>query len=302
MNEICIKMQIVSFIILGIWLLSLYLFWLFKEKLSKNIENQSRFFLAYTLISAIILIITQGENLFITTDYKSNLTTEIIGIVITVFLIDRIYNYIITKNEQLYRSISLRVCRMPIYTYCANWFFIYEPNNNVQLSEELSKYENLSDFFKSDDFYYKVVSYDFNGLIAVDKTYAQYYNEKMQDVADKFQNILAKYASKLSHKDIHLLEHFGGRAYFFSIFAVMKFISDAKFTVIKQNVTTTVMLFNNSFKTVDRENFNKHFDKLIELINAYNEVVENDFEKWTIQNISKLNTTETANKNPSIEW
>ena len=36
-----------------------------------------------------------------------------------------------------------------------------------------------------------------------------------------------------------------------------------KFTVIKQNVSTTVMPFNNSFRNVDRENFNKHFEKLI---------------------------------------
>lgn len=302
MEKICIKMQIISFIILGVWILSLYLFWLFKIKLSKKVENQSRYFLAYTLISAIILIITQGENLFIPNEYLANLTTEIIGIVITVFLIDRIYNYINTKNEELYRKLSLRVCRMPIYTYCANWFFIYEPNSNSNLNVELSKYESLSDFFKSDDFYNKIISYDFNGLIAVDKTYAQYYNEKMQNVADKFQNILAKYASKLSHKDIHLLEHFGGRAYFFSVFVTMKFLSESRFTIIRQNVTTPVMPFNNSFRNVDRENFNKHFDKLIELINAYNEVVSNDFEKWTIQNISKLNTIETANKNPNIEW
>jgi hypothetical protein len=63
----------------------------------------------------------------------------------------------------------------------------------------------------------------------------------------------------------------------------------------------TVMPFNNSFKNVERENFNKHFDKLIELITEYNNAVDNDYEKWTINNISKL-TTESANKNPIIEW
>jgi hypothetical protein len=244
----------------------------------------------------------QGKGLGIPDDYLSNLTTEIIGIAITVFLIDRVYNYINSKNEELYRKLSLKVCRMPIYEYCAYWFFIFEQDNK-KLDIELQKHSDFNSFFKSDDFYYRVTQFDFNKLIAEDKTYAQYYNEKIQEITDRFQNILSKYASKLSHKDIPLLEHFGGRAYIFTVFAVMKFISEVKFTHRHgDEPAKTVMPFNNKLKDIKRENFNKHFDTLIELINEYNSVVDNDYEKLTIKNISKLQTIESANNNPTTEW
>jgi hypothetical protein len=214
---------------LFLWIVSLIVFWTFKSKLSSNIENQARYFLTYVLLTGILLIIFEGKDLGIPDEYLSNLTTEIIGMAITVFLIDRIYKYISSKNEALHRKISLKVCRMPIYTYCANWFYFFE-SDNKKLNIELQKYEDLNSFFKSDDFYNRVRSFNFNKKIADNKTYAQYYNEKMLEINDRFQSILAKYASKLSHKDIQLLEHFGGRAYIFTIFAVMKFISEAKFT------------------------------------------------------------------------
>jgi hypothetical protein len=287
---------------LFLWLASLTIFWTLTRKLSSSIENQARYFLAYVLSTGCFLIIFKGTNLGIPDEYLSNLTTEIIGIAITVFLIDRIYNYISSKNEALLRKLALKTCRMPIYTYCKNWFYIFESDNKA-LDAELQKYEDLNSFFKSDDFYNRVRSFDFNKKIAEDKTYAQYYHEKIIEINDKFQSVLAKYASKLSHKDIQLLEHFGGRAYIFTIFAVMKFISETKFTSQRENEPAkTVMPFNNSFKDVKRENFNKHFDKLIELITEYNGAVDNDYQKWTIENIAKLHTPQSANSDPKIEW
>jgi hypothetical protein len=291
-----------SYLLLLAWVISIILFWVFKNKISSKIETQSRYFLSYVLITSILLIVFEGKYLGIPEEYLSNLTTEIIGIAITVFLIDRIYNYINSKNEELHRKLSLKVCRMPIYTYCSNWFFIFEPDNK-KLDLELQKYDDLNSFFKSDDFYNRVVNFDFNNKIDSNKTYSQYFQEKMLEITDRFQSILSKYASKLSHKDIQLLEHFGGRAYVFTVFAVMKFISEVKFSHQQgDNPAETIIPFNNSFKDIERENFNKHFDKLIELINEYNNVVEKDYEKWSINNLNKLQTIESANKNPTTEW
>jgi hypothetical protein len=253
-------------------------------------------------LTSILLIQFKGKDVGIPDEYLSNLTTEIIGIAITVILIDRIYNYINSKNEALHRKLSLKVCRMPIYTYCANWFTIFESDKS-QLKVELQKYTDLKSFFKSDDFYEHIISFDFNKKISKEKTYAQYYNEKMLEITDRFQGVLAKYASKLSLKDIQLIEYFGGRAYIFTLFTIMKFTSEVKFTLHQEDEPAeTVLPFNNSFKNIGRENFNKHFDKLIELIDEYNIAVDNEYEKWTINNIAKLYTTESANQNPTIEW
>ena len=93
------------------WVVSLLSFWTFKEKITKSIEDQSRYFLTYTLLSGILLIIFRGRELGIPDEYLSNVTTEMIGIATTVFLIDRIYKYINSKNEELYRKLSLKVCK-----------------------------------------------------------------------------------------------------------------------------------------------------------------------------------------------
>jgi hypothetical protein len=301
MITLCICPYIFNYVILFIWVISIFIFWTIRKIFSKDIEDQARYFIYYTLIATIVLLLWKGD-FFIDKDYLANITTEIAGIAITVFLIDRVYKYVTSKNEELYRKLSLKMCRMPIYTYCANWLYIFEPDNK-KLEIELNKYDSLEDLFKSDDFYNRINSFDFNQLIDKNKTYAQYYNEKINDVTDRFQNILAKYASKLSYRDIQLLEHFGGRAYIFTVFAVMKFISETKFTHQHGSAPAqTIMPFNNSFKDIKKENFREHFNKLVEFINQYNQTVDNDYEKWTIKNISKLNTIKTANDNPTTEW
>ena len=167
----------------------------------------------------------------------------------------------------------------------------------------MKKYNDFESFFQSDEFYSRVVKFDFNKFIAKDKTYAQYYNEKMVEIMDRFQNILAKYASKLSLKNIQLIEYFGGKAYIFTVFIVMKFISEAKITSQRNGEQEIArMPFNNRFGDVEIENFRKHFVKLVDLINQYNDSVDNDYEKWTISNISKLHTIKSANANKATEW
>lgn len=293
-----------EYFLLVIWLASVIVLWLKKDIFSKEYEKHARIFIYYFILSFLILLVWIGKS-FINNNYLPNIISETIGIGITVFIIERVYNYINTKNEKLYRKLALKTCKMPIYTYCANWFFIFEQDNKKCI-DFLEKYDSLESFFMSDEFYEKIILFDFNGFITKDKTkdktYAKYYDENMIDIKDRFQSILAKYASKLSYKDLNLLEHFGGSAYIYSVFACNKFISEVKFTHHYDNKVEEVLPFNNCFKDVRKENFSKHFQKLIELINEYNNAVENDYEKWTIKNINKLHTIKTANENPNTNW
>jgi hypothetical protein len=291
-----------DYLIFCAWSLSIMLFWFLKDQINNTFENIIRYFLGYTLVSTIIFILFQGAKIGIPNDYIANLITEFVGITITVILIDRVYQYLNNRNEILFRNLSLRNCKMLIYTYCANWLYIYNSDKN-ELNDALGKFTNLDEFFKSDEFYEKVIKFNFNEYIVPDKTFAQYYHERFLEVANKFQDIISKYASKLSDRDLILLEHFGGRAYFYTVFAVMKFISEAKFTRQSGNQNPqSIMPFNNSFQEISRDNFNKHFDKLLELIDAYNSCVENEYEEWTIENIHKLHTIKSANANPAIDW
>ena len=298
-------LEFVHYAILILWLLSLVGMWRIRKELSGNLETQGRIFIAYVLITFMIVLHIAIRPLLpedVSKEYVPHLTIELIGLSLTVLLVDRVYKYIQSKNEELYRRLSLRMCKMPIYTYCMNWFFIFEPNPNARKSL-LSKYDNLKDFFNSDDLYYRIIAFDFNQKIDPVKTYAEYCANDMKKINDRFQNILVKYAAKLSFKDIQFLEHFGGKAFMFTVFEVMRFISSAKFTQTTNNqAPVTVYPFNNSFKDISKENFVKHFNKLVEFIDEYNSSVDNDYEKWTIKNIGELSTVEKANKNPLTDW
>lgn len=283
------------------WILSIILIWFNRKRFSKNIEIQGRVFIYYINSTSILLLFFIGENFGISNDYLFNLITELLGILITVALIDTIYNYIHNKKEESYRKTALRLLKMPIFTYCINWFYLYQetsPQNTIIAQ----KFNSLEDFFYSQDFFDKVKSFDFNRKISSDKTYATYYDESFEKVKEQFQNILAKYASKISDEDVKLIEHFGGSASIFKIFKINVFLCNVKFSKTdhkgnKESLTPNV----NEFKSLNHENFKSHFEKLILLINEYNSVSE-DYNKWNINTLTILSTIEKENLNPNIEW
>ena len=298
-----ISCYMLDWVTLSLWLLSLPGLWILKHMFSKNIMAQVRYFIAYFLVTAIILLFWIGKTIIPDTDFRLNFTTEIIGVGITALIIDRIYQYVNYKNEQLYVKLALRTCRMPIYTYCAFWLNIFQLKELNPL-EVLAEYKSLEDFFLSDKFRNAICSFDFNGiLLGSKKTYAQYYEEKMNYIKDRFQSILVKYASKLPQKELMLLEHFADRAFVYTVFTVMKFMSEVKFSSqYDTNPEVNIRPFINSLKDINEDNFRKHFKKLVTLIDAYNNSVENDCDKWTIKNIYALQTVLSANENPATEW
>lgn len=301
MNIICINPSLIDFAVLLFWIISIPLIWIVKKYISQDFETQYRVFLSYVILSTIFILITFGK-LIIPEAYLVNITTEVIGIGITVFLIDWIYRYINNTNEQLYRKLALKNCKMPIYSYCAYWLMIFEQDDN-KCRESMNKYQSLEEFFSSDEFRIKITSFDFNKNIGENITYAKFFDDRMNELKDRFQSILVKYASKLSHKDIKLLENFGGKSYMYTVFSLNKFMSDVKFTHKHGDEPEEVVIpFNNCFKDITKENFPKHFMKLVELINEYNSSVDNEFEKWTIKNINILQSIESANLNPATEW
>lgn len=289
-----------------LWAVSIFALYTlaFKSKRTKmnNIESWARFFIYYTLISTLFILLWKG-NRYITNDsLLANITTEIIGITISAFLVDRIYNYIASKNEELYKNIALRTCRLPIYYYCALWFDIYEPvyKNREKIT---ITYPDLESFFKSDEFYEKITEFDFNDTYLAGKKYAQHYFEEIEYVKNSFQNILIKYASKLSLDNIELLEHFGGRAYLFTAFISMKFSSETNiYQYIGENTKIPLDSFNNNFKDIEKHNLDKHFDEFIELIAQHNEAVKNKNEKVTINDFCKIREFKRENNDPTIKW
>lgn len=145
-------------------------------------------------------------------------------------------------------------------------------------------------------------SFDFNKKFSNDKTYANYYDESFEKVNSQFQNILAKYASKISDDDAKLIEHFGGTAAIFKIFKINVFLSSTKFSKIDHLGNRETLYPNvNEFKYLSHTNFKAHFTRLLKLISEYNSVSEDD-NKWDVMTLTSLSTIEKEDLNPNVEW
>lgn len=288
--------------VLGSWLiLSTIVYFLFKHFVREKAINRARFFVGYLVLSFLIVLLLIGKHL-IPSDLYSNILSELIGITLTVLIIDRIYHYLSERNKKLHRDISLRHCKTSIYSYCYMWFAIYEPNQTTRLTR-LQVYNNLEDFFMSDDFYKSIRSFNFANLIAPGKTYAQYYSENLDKTEENFQNILAKYASKLSLEDIQRLEFFGGGSYLYKVFRVMDFLRTVQVSSQQNNNPPTPasnLIHINEFNQVSKENFQKHFKKLIALIKDYN-AISPPSDLWTIETLNSFTTLSGPNAN-NYDW
>ena len=294
------------FIIIAIWIiLSFIIVYLVKNKLKKELFIQGRIMIYYFILSSLVVLLFVGEKFEFLKDYSSGIITELIGIGFTVFIIDTIISYIGKKQEELYRALALKNSKMPIYTYCSIWISIYKSNAN---NKSIADFSNTKDFFLSDEFYDAITSYDFNQLIAPNKSQGTYYNDTVLKISDKFQNILAKYASKLSIKDLKLIEHFGGSAYFYKIFVVNKFLTEVNYSTSITNATgvttqtTITRPFINSFRDLTKNNFQKHFITLLDLIDNYNEVTDNKYDEWDLNSLTSLETISKMNSNENVQW
>jgi hypothetical protein len=288
--------------VIGIWiLLSIIVYFFFQRLIKQKAIDKARFFVGYLVLSSLTVLILIGSHL-ISSDYYANLVTEVIGIVLTVLIIDRVNHYLTDRNEKLHREISLRHCKTPIYSYCYMWFAIYEPNQTTRQTR-LQSYQTLEHFYMPDDFYNSVCAFNFANLIAPTKTSAQYYAEKLDKTEESFQNILAKYASKLSLEDIQRLEFFGGGSYLYKVFRIMDFLRTVQVsTQINNNPVTPQrnLTHINNFTSVSKDNFQKHFKKLLALINDYNSVSSTN-DKWTITTLNTLTTLAGPNTN-NYDW
>lgn len=277
-----------AYLLIIFWLFSLWAIWKSKKRFSKNFETQGKLFISYFLVSLWILIFTIGH-VILSHEIRMHLLSEILGICITVLLVERVYSYIKKRDELFYQRLMLRSCKMPIYAYFRLWFIIYqaEERNPIVI---ISKFKSLEEFLLSDEFYNCIFKFNFNSQQHDEKMYAKFFYERINEIGDRFQNILTKYGSKLAFNDIKLIEHFGGSAFMFSIFAIMNGLCD---------VNTP---FLNSLQKVHRKHLNEHFKKFVELVNDYNSSFENTNQHWTLSSLILLDTIESANTNSNIEW
>jgi hypothetical protein len=250
---------------LSIWIVSLFL-------MNKVFAKKLICWIYYFLISGFFILLCTGKKV-ICQDYFSNIVTEVIGIIITVLIIDRVYKHISKQEETVYRNCAIKYCRTPLFWNCKLWFSVFQPNNSM-LILKLKDYNTIKDFFLSDEFYKTICSKDFSKKL-FGQTEAQRCASEVSTIENAFQDVLSKYASKLRVEDIQNLEYFAG-AEINRNFRVMEFAT----RIILNNQSTSNL---NQFRAMNKSDFQNYFTKLSEFIDEYNKVVSTSNDKINIQ-------------------
>ncbi len=290
MIELCIS-NLCSFSPILIWGVLEVIMLIIMIPSSSELKKKAEIIIYFSLITFFIsLLYTNAET--IPQEYKvylEHLRVEIGVTLIAVLLIERTYKFVEERIAELNRKFALKSCKEPIHLYCNIWFRVYCPASDKWIVNELNEFNDIESFFKSDKFYEKVCEFKFATELS-HKISFDYFYKTTEEVKDKFQRIISTYGSRLSNKDLQLLEHFGSRAYLYNVFRIMKNFKDLGTSV------------DDTLKLVKKENFQKHFAELIKLINQYNDAVEKESDKWTIDNLHIQSTINRGNEDPNTEW
>jgi hypothetical protein len=137
-------------------------------------------------------------------DFTLNLATEIVGILLTVGLIDAVIRRREAREQRRYKSVALQQLFSPLRDHLRLLFDIYKASVQKKPDKEISRVEDLF----SDDYFEQLKRFDLAGPAPV--TLPILWFEYIDIERKKFQNelhrILATYGTHLNHETIATME------------------------------------------------------------------------------------------------
>lgn len=222
------------------------------------------------LILLTVIILKLLSKHFIPNDngFFINLTTEILGAVITFIAIDNV----ITSNENRkineYQKIAFRALSNPLRNYVSLWLHIgFESEEKAKL--ELTNI-SLKELFLSDKFVENIKAKDFDDYYNNMIIRGQQDSRILKDIFPKSYNgfkkelnfAIGKYASFYEYDTLYLLEHFAEKSHLYETFDFW----------IQLNGGNHSKWFQPDI--LKKEYFHQHFTRLFTLIDSYNAVIE----------------------------
>ena len=227
-----------------------------------NILGISIGILVILLIIAIISYFTVDSEKM--KDFTLNLSTEIIGILLTIFLIDSVLRRNEQKEKLKQQSNALHQIRFPLVRHLHLMFDIYKSSIISQPKDVKSDY---SDILLSDNYYDSIRFFDFNTLAPVSPNALWYVFLKYQ--VDEFklsiEKTLEKYSFTLDSNIVAILESLIN-SHFYSLV-------NMSFSVYKSGSG-----FKDSrlFLESDTKFIKEYNQNLIQLLEYYNKLVNDD--------------------------
>lgn len=136
--------------------------------------------------------------------FTLNLGTEVVGILLTVLLIDRVIRRRDKQERERYRSVALQQLRLPLNNHLLLLFNIYKASVEEKPDREISRVEDLF----GDDYVEQTAHLDLtsSGPIYPPMQWFQYLHMEMQQFKDELGHVVDKYAVHLDPETIDLAE------------------------------------------------------------------------------------------------
>lgn len=220
-----------------------------------------------------------------------NISTEILGAIITLLIVDRILKAEEERKQKKLFAIAIKSLKNPLRRYINMWLHI---NNSIdaELKEDLCKATSLKEYMLSDMFIGRIQHRSFNERYTESDIFGSKDNRTLKQIVPKMHEqflkdidrIIANYAYALDFETLELLQHFGETAHLYGTFYFWN----------------TVDIGDNKwFQLQKSENIKSHFESLFILIEKYNNNVS-DVEKWSKNNI--LTLTRISGEVPTVKW
>ena len=260
MNPNLTNQILIVLISYSLWIIMVvFLIKYIQKQTKRHNPDKVRWVTLVIMVSFFVVYCFTFNNL-IPEDYFSNVFSEIIGMILTVIIIDQLNNFLLKKSVEQFRKIAYNSMRTPIFNYINYWIILTEQKLST---EKIKSFNSLKDLFESQEFLLSIKELDFSGTLKNNKVgITEYCFHEMDWIKQKFQATLSKFAFRLSLPDIELLEYFSGGS---GIFYYFKQIRKA---YIHNNGLEDFF----PFKSVPDQLWESHFNKLLYIIKTYNDL------------------------------
>ena len=190
-----------------------------------------------------------------------NLISEIVGVIITLYFVDKIISREEDKKKNELFSVAIRSLKSPLRRYISMWLSIYN-SNEEKLKFELQNID-LKEFMLTDKFINQIIKRDFDDkyseLAVLGYKDPRPLKVQIPKILDHFKSdisrIIGYYSYAFNTNTIVLLQHFAADAHLYNIFYISQKI---------------YIDHNSWFFSQDPENIKEHLKSLFELLDIYN--------------------------------
>lgn len=220
-----------------------------------------------------------------------NLSTEILGAIVTLFIVDKIIKDEEERQRQRLFSAAIKSLKNPLRRYINMWLHISNSNED-EVAAELPAANSLRDYLLADTFIRKVQGRSFNERYTEATILDQHDNRTLKEQVPKMQEqfmsdinrVIGNYAHAFDPDTIELLQHFAETAHLYGIFYFWKTVDIGD---------------NRWFQRATVDNIREHLTSFLNLMDKYNNSVPEN-EKWTKDNIARL--TRITGNVPNVRW